>query len=95
MTTPLLPGMFSEAPAALVVPASPALAPVERRRLAGQNAAILERLERGPATRRELTEIALNVTARVSELRAAGYDVRVVERDYATGRTVYAIDITA
>jgi hypothetical protein len=74
-----------------VAPASPTLAPAERRRLSRQNAAILARLQAGPATRRELTDIALNVTARVSELRDAGFDVRVVERNTVTGRTVYRL----
>lgn len=93
MTTPLLPGMFSEAPAALVVPASPALAPVERRRLSGQNAAILARLQRGSASNHELSALSLKYTSRISDLRAAGYDVRVIERDRATGKTWYALSV--
>ncbi|NLX57310.1 MAG: hypothetical protein GXY58_19545 [Planctomycetaceae bacterium] len=58
---------------------------VERPRLTGQNAAILERLKRGPATNRELAAISLKYTSRISDLRAAGYDVVVVDRDRATG----------
>lgn len=52
----------------------------EVRRLAGQNAKILARLEDGPATRRELAEIAVNVTARISDLRHAGHEVRCLEK---------------
>jgi hypothetical protein len=43
--------------------------PIEVKRLAGQNAQILGRLEQGPASRRQLTEYACNVTARISDLR--------------------------
>ena len=65
--------------------------PGEQARLSAQSARILARLEQGPATRRELTDIALNVTARISDLRAAGYVVRVIERN-RSGRTVYALE---
>lgn len=63
----------------------------ERPRLTGQNLAILERLQRGPATNRELAAISLKYTSRVSDLRAAGYNVVVVDRDRATGRTMYEL----
>ena len=63
----------------------------ERPRLTGQNLAILERLERGPATNRELAKISLKYTSRVSDLRAAGYSVVVVDRDRTTGMTMYEL----
>lgn len=63
----------------------------ERPRLTGQNAAILRRLERGPATNRELAGISLKYTSRISDLRAAGYVVQVVGRDYGTGETIYEL----
>jgi uncharacterized protein YmfQ (DUF2313 family) len=66
--------------------------PEEARRLSGQCAAILQRLHQGPATNRELAGLSLKYTSRLSDLRAAGYDVRVVERDYASGRTVYRLE---
>jgi uncharacterized protein YmfQ (DUF2313 family) len=68
--------------------------PEEARRLSGQCAAILQRLHQGPATNRELAGLSLKYTSRLSDLRAAGYDVRVVERDYASGRTVYRLEAT-
>jgi hypothetical protein len=71
------------------IPVSP---PEEARRLSGQCAAILARLHQGPATNRELAGLSLKYTSRLSDLRAAGYDVRVVERDYASGRTVYRLE---
>src|SRR5262245_1910321 len=44
-------------------------APREIKRLTAQNARIFARLCAGPATRRELGELALNVTARISDIR--------------------------
>ncbi|MHB8953525.1 MAG: hypothetical protein ACYC4U_11195 [Pirellulaceae bacterium] len=66
----------------------------ERPRLSGQNLAILERLQRGPATNRELAAISLKYTSRVSDLRAAGYNVALVARDRATGVTMYELITT-
>jgi hypothetical protein len=65
--------------------------PEEARRLSGQCAAILARLHQGPASNFDLAQISLKYTSRISDIRHAGYDVRVVERDYATGRTVYKL----
>tara|TARA_Y100000310_G_scaffold316852_2_gene369061 strand:+ start:2515 stop:2820 length:306 start_codon:yes stop_codon:yes gene_type:complete len=44
-------------------------------RLRGQNAMILARLQRGPATNAELSTISLKYTSRISDLRAAGFEV--------------------
>jgi hypothetical protein len=70
-------------------------APDEQTRLAGQSARILARLEQGPATNRELAEISLKYTSRVSDVRsylkARGRNVAGLERDHATGRTVYGL----
>ena len=49
--------------------------PGDIRRLSDQNQRVLARLERGPATRHELQAIASNITGRISDLRAAGYDI--------------------
>jgi hypothetical protein len=69
--------------------------PAEQVRLAGQSARILARLEQGPATNRELAEISLKYTSRVSDVRHylkdKGRNVKVLERDHATGRTVYGL----
>lgn len=72
------------------IPAIAAPAP-EQPRLRGQNARILARLQAGPASNRELAALSLKYTARLSDLRAAGYDVRVVTRDHHTGHVVYAL----
>ena len=62
-----------------IVPRDTRVVREERPRLTGQNLAILERLQRGPATNRELAQISLKYTSRVSDLRAAGYRVVVVK----------------
>lgn len=65
--------------------------PVEVSRLAGQNAVILARLRSGPCTREEIAAIGRNPTARISDLRKAGYDVRCIEHDRKTGFSRYAL----
>lgn len=49
--------------------------PADIRRLSDQNQRVLARLQRGPATRHELQALASNITARISDLREAGYDI--------------------
>jgi hypothetical protein len=66
---------------------------LERWRLSRQNTAILSRLEQGPASNHELAQLSLKYTSRLSEIRQAGYPVRIVSRDYETGRVVYALGV--
>ena len=63
----------------------------ERKRLSKQCRAILERLRHGPASNRELSLIALKYTARISDLRNAGYNVVIHKRSRKTGQVVYAL----
>lgn len=63
----------------------------ERPRLGNQCRLILDRLRCGRASNIELAAIALKYTSRVSDLRKAGYDVRCVARDHATGLTFYEL----
>jgi hypothetical protein len=67
------------------------LEPEEKPRLSRQCREILERLQRGPATNKELAMIALKYTGRISDLRASGFDVRKVSQDYKTGVVVYEL----
>lgn len=60
--------------------------PSEVKRLASQNARMLERLKRGPATNYELAQIALKYTSRIDNLRKAGYDIQC-ERHSGGGAT--------
>ncbi|OGO09275.1 MAG: hypothetical protein A2Y61_05375 [Chloroflexi bacterium RBG_13_60_13] len=63
----------------------------ERARLGGQCALILGMLQTGRRTNTDLSRHALKYGGRISELRKKGHDVRVVERNYETGLTVYAL----
>jgi hypothetical protein len=67
----------------------------ERPRLSRQSMAILERLERGPATNAELAEISIKYGARLSDCRKAGYVITLVEYDRKTGRGVYQLGESA
>lgn len=69
----------------------PSIARDEQPRLNRQTQAVLARLQSGPATNFELSAVALKYTSRISDLRASGYRVEIVERDHATGRVLYAL----
>lgn len=72
-------------------PADPHVSPAEAPRLSGQCSLILGMLRRGRCTNVELAAVALKYTSRCSDLREAGFDVRVVERNHSTGVCVYAL----
>lgn len=63
--------------------------PADVRRLGSQNAAILERLQRGPCTNVELARLSLKYTSRVSDLRKAGYVVDA--KRMPGGLTIYTL----
>lgn len=63
----------------------------ERRRLSDQCALILGRLQQGRVSNKELSGMALIYTARLTELRKMGHDVRLVYRDRLSGLTQYAL----
>ncbi len=65
--------------------------PAEVRRLSAQNQRVLARLQQGPASRVELQWLACNPTARISDLRAAGYRIPPPVEDRATGVSVYRL----
>lgn len=71
-TQDLLP--FDAEPEPVIHFADTRLEPEEKPRLSRQCRMILERLQLGPATNRELAELALKYTGRISDLRASGYD---------------------
>jgi hypothetical protein len=75
-----------------VVPCDPTVKPVEAKRLSKQCQAILDRLKQGAATNVGLAEIALKYTSRISDLRAAGYDIQVIDRCHETGSVLYALN---
>jgi hypothetical protein len=67
------------------------LSPPETRRLSRQCQTILDLLRSGRVTNTELAKVSLKYTSRLSDLRAAGHDVRVVTQDRRTGVTVYEL----
>lgn len=60
---------------ASIQPCDPHVEAEDVKRLSGQSADILARLEEGPATNAELAAISLKYTSRISDLRAAGYEI--------------------
>lgn len=59
-------------------------------RVTGQALAILERLREGPATNHELASMSLKYSGRVSDLRAAGYEINA--KRMSGGVWVYRLD---
>lgn len=74
-----------------IEPRDPHLDEAEKPRLSAQCRAILDRLRKGPATNTELSGIALKYTGRISDLRAAGYEVKIVARDLTSGLVTYKL----
>ena len=60
-------------------------------RLGRQQWAILERLRRGPTTNTELSQIAQRFSARIGELRDAGYNIQRTYDDDRRGVYVYEL----
>lgn len=63
----------------------------EQPRLSAQCQQMLDRLRYGPATNRDLAEIGLKYTGRISDLRAAGYRIVVTSKCVETGRCIYEL----
>ena len=72
-------------------PSDPHVQSQDRPRLRGQNATILARLKRGPATNAELAGISLKYTSRISDIRAAGYCVTCERGE--NGLNVYRLEV--
>lgn len=71
---------------------APSMPVAMRKRLSRQCRLILELLQKGPASNAQLTGIALRYSARIFELREAGYRIRLVSHDCGTGVTVYELE---
>jgi hypothetical protein len=74
-----------------VEPRDPRVSATEARRLSSQCLRIVERLRKSRATNVELAALSLKYTARVSDLRARGYVIEVVDRDRVSGLCVYEL----
>ena len=85
------PRLFPWVPTPYGVEFNPTVSEAAKPRLGRQQQAILERLRRGPATNTELSQIAQRFSARIGELRAAGYDIRRTHDDHERGVYVYEL----
>ena len=84
--------LFSWAESRPVPPCDPGVAKADRKRLTGQNLAILERLRQGPATNGELAGISLKYTSRISDLRKAGHTITAVRSKEDQGTFTYTLE---
>ena len=75
----------------VITPRGVTLSAPATRRLSRQCAAIHERLQKGPATNSELSQIALSYTRRLSDLREHGIAVECYKRDDTTGLNWYRL----
>lgn len=72
-------------------PRDPNVTETEELRLKGQNLRILERLQEGPASNKELAQISLKYTSRISDLRAKGFIIPPPIEDEETGEAMYRL----
>ncbi len=74
-----------------VIPFDPPVAPLEEKvRLSKQAQRVLTRLSAGPATNRELSQIALSYRRRVCDLKEAGHQVEIIHKGKG-GLNTYAL----
>lgn len=64
---------------------------IQEDRLSNHNETILSLLRKGPVTNVEIAKISKNHTARISNIRKAGYDVRCKFLDRKSGLTEYRL----
>ena len=83
--------LFATGPRGQIAPRDWGVSSAERPRLSRQCWAILERLRQGPATNAELAEISIKYGARISDIRHAGYVIKLIEYDRITGRGLYEL----
>lgn len=81
----------SEPACDIVLPCDPNVLHSDVRRLTGQNAAVLERLQVGAATNRELCKLSLNYRARISDLRRFGYKIACERVNDGSGVSYYRL----
>lgn len=60
-------------------------------RITGQRKKILDRLAQGPVTNIELAAICFRYSARIHELRKAGYDIQTYYQDKSSGTCWYRL----
>lgn len=75
----------------LFQPVDPNVHPDAIGRLSEQAEAILARLFRGPATNWELARIAIRYSARIHDLRKAGFQIETEHLNHASGEVRYTL----
>ena len=70
---------------------NPSVPEEARPRLSKQCQKVLERLQQGRASNRDLSAIAMQYNARIYELRHAGYVVECVDEDKKTGMAFFEL----
>ena len=70
---------------------NPTVPGAAKPRLGRQQQAILDRLRKGSATNNDLCQIAQRFSARIGELREAGYDIRRTYDDDRRGVYMYEL----
>ena len=85
------PRLFDWVPTPYGADFNPTVPEAAKPRLGRQQWAILERLRRGPATNTELSQIAQRFSARIGELRDAGYNIQRTYDDDRRGVYVYEL----
>jgi hypothetical protein len=73
------------------IPLNSSVEEADKPRINGQAERILSRLREGPATNVELSAIALRYSARLGELKAAGFDWEITDRNRETGVNTYRL----
>ncbi len=70
----------------------PTVPQAAKKRLSRQCREILCRLRQGPATNVDLIAIAMNLTGRISDIRATGCVITCYDRNHKTGLCWYRLD---
>lgn len=73
------------------IPVNVTVDPREAVRLSNQSKRILAILRECPCTNNVLATIGIRYSARIGELRAAGYKIEIIKRNHDTGVNVYAL----
>ena len=75
----------------VIEPQDPKVAEQAKPRLSRQCQAILARLRRGSANNAELGTIAMRFSARIFDLRKAGFKIETFDHDHLTGVVWYRL----
>lgn len=84
--------LLTSGPTASPVRCSAAVPAEAKGRLSQQAQRILDRLQRGPATNKELAGMSLKYTSRLSDIRKAGYTIVCFGLNHKKGTAWYRVE---